>query len=368
MRITGFKLGLLQVPLRVPFKTALRTVEAIEDVIVKLETDTGHIGYGEAPPTVAITGDSIEGILAALGDHIGPALLGRDIADINGNCQRVQNALPKNTSAKAAAEIALYDLYAQYRDMPLYQVLGSGTPRLLTDLTISVNDTETMIADCENAIARGFQALKIKVGKDPEGDGARLGAIRDAVAGRASLRIDANQGWSAEQTIHIMKVLETDGDRFELIEQPVRADNLEGMIAIKAAIRTPLLADESAFNLAQVKRLAERGGADLINIKLMKTGGLSQAIAIADYCRAEGLQCLMGCMLEGGISAAAAVHLAVARSSIITKIDLDGPSLGMFDPIDGNVHFDDAVITVSDRPGLGIRSVSHITWLDSCAH
>jgi L-alanine-DL-glutamate epimerase-like enolase superfamily enzyme len=96
----------------------------------------------------------------------------------------------------------------------------------------------------------------------------------------------------------------------------------------------------------------------------MKTGGLSQAIAIADYCQAKGLQCLMGCMLEGAISAAAAVHLAVARSSVITKIDLDGPTLGTFNPIDGNVHFDDAVITVSDRPGLGIRSVSHIIWLD----
>lgn len=161
-----------------------------------------------------------------------------------------------------------------------------------------------------------------------------------------------------------MKALEADGEFFELIEQPVPADDLEGMIAIRAGIRTPLLADESAFNLKQVKQLAEQGGADFINIKLMKTGGLSQAIAIADYCQSQGLQCLMGCMLEGGVSAAAAVHLAVARSSVITKIDLDGPTLGTFNPIDGNVHFDDAVITVSDRPGLGIRSVSHITWLD----
>ena len=364
MRITGFKLGLLQVPLRVPFKTALRTVEAIEDVIIKLETDTGHIGYGEAPPTVAITGDSLDSILAALRDHIGPALLGLDIAELDGNCRLVQNALLKNTSAKAAAEIALYDLYAQHREMPLYQALGSGTPRLLTDLTISVNDTATMISDCETAIARGFEALKIKVGKDPEGDGVRLHAIRQAVNGRASLRIDANQGWNSGQTLAIMTALEADDDLFELIEQPVPAGDIEGMVAIKAGIRTPLLADESAFNLAQVKQLAERGGADIFNIKLMKTGGLSQAIAIADYCQAEGLQCLMGCMLEGGISAAAAVHLAIARSRVITKIDLDGPSLGMFNPIDGNVHFDDAVITVSDRPGLGIRSVSHITWLD----
>ncbi len=364
MRITGFKLGLLHVPLRVPFKTALRTVESIEDVIIKLETDTGNIGYGEAPPTVAITGDSLDSILGALRNHIGPALLGHEIANLDGNCQLIQNALLKNTSAKAAAEIALYDLYAQYLDKPLYQALGAGIPRLLTDVTISVNDTATMIADCEAAIARGFQALKIKVGKDLEGDFARLQSIRKAVNGRASLRIDANQGWDADWTISTMKALEAEGDFFELIEQPVPAHDLEGMIAIKAGIRTPLLADESAFNLMQVKQLAERAGADLINIKLMKTGGLSQAIAIADYCMSQDLECLMGCMLEGAVSAAAAVHLAIARSSVITKIDLDGPTLGTFNPIDGNVHFDDAVITVSDRPGLGIRSVSNITWLD----
>lgn len=364
MRIVGIKLGLLRVPLRTPFKTALRTVEAIEDVIIRLETDTGHIGYGEAPPTVAITGDSLDGILAALREHIGPALLGLAIPDIETNCRIVQDALLKNTSAKAAAEIALYDLYAQSLQQPLYRVLGGGTPRLTTDLTISANDTDAMVADCESAIARGFTALKIKVGKDPDNDIARLQTIRQAVAGRASLRIDANQGWNAEQTIAVMNALEADGERFELIEQPVPPGDIEGMVAIKAAIRTPLLADESAFSLAQVKQLADRGGADLINIKLMKTGGLSQALAIADYCQAKGLQCLMGCMLEGAISAAAAVHLAIARSTVITKIDLDGPSLGTFNPIDGNVRFDDAVITVSEQPGLGIHSLSHITWLE----
>lgn len=364
MRITGFRLGLLRIPLRTPFKTALRTVEAIEDAVIRLETDAGHTGYGEAPPTVAITGDSLEGILAALRDCIGPALLGRDGADIEGNCRIVQGAMPKNTSAKAAAEIALYDLYAQSLGRPLYQVLGGGVPRLLTDLTISANETTVMLADCESAIARGFTALKIKVGKDPHGDIERIRAIRDVVAGRASLRIDANQGWNADRTIAVMNALEAEGAPFELIEQPVPAGDIEGMIAVKAGIRTPLLADESAFDLAQVQTLAERDGADLINVKLMKTGGLSQAIAIADYCQARGLQCVMGCMLEGGISAAAAAHLAVARSAVITKIDLDGPSLATFNPIDGNVHFDDAVITVSDRPGLGINSVSHISWLD----
>ena len=364
MRITGFQLGLLHVPLRTPFKTALRSVEAIEDVVLRLDTDSAQRGYGEAPPTVAITGDSMESILAALRGHIGPALLGRDIGDISGNCQMVQHALAGNSSPKAAAEIALYDLYAQSLGKPLYRVLGNGEGSLATDLTISANAIEEMRADCESALARGFTALKIKVGKQPDGDVERLRAIRHAVAGRASLRIDANQGWSAEQSIRMMSILEAEGGPFELLEQPVPAGDLDGMTAIRAAIATPLLADESAFNLEQVRVLSDCGGADLINIKLMKTGGLSQALAIADYCQSRALQCLIGCMLEGGISAAAAAHLAIARREVISKVDLDGPSLGLFNPIDGNVRFDDAVITVSERPGLGIRSLSHVTWLD----
>lgn len=364
MRITGIDYGILRIPLRTPFKTALRTVEAMEDAVVRIETDTGHVGYGEAPPTVAITGDSLESILEALRGTIGPALLGRDINELEGNCTFVQNAMPKNTSAKAAAEIALYDLFAQQAGKPLYQVLGGGIPHLLTDLTISVNDTASMIADCEAAIARGFKALKVKVGKDPENDIARLRDIRNAVAGRASLRIDANQGWSARQTLSVMRALEAEGGPFDLIEQPVPAEDINGLITVRAGIRTPVLADESAFNLLQVENIVALGAADIINIKLMKTGGLSQAAAIADFCAGHNTPCMMGCMLEGGISAAAAVHLAIAKQHVITRIDLDGPTLGAFNPIDSNVLFADSVISVSDRPGLGITATSHIHWLD----
>lgn len=365
MRIRAFRTGLLRIPLRTPFKTAVRTVDSIEDAVLQFETDSGLFAYGEAPPTVAITGDSLAGILDALQNTLGPALLGRDVRDISGNCGIVQNALPKNTSAKAAAEIALYDLYAQSRDLPLYEALGGGTPRLTTDLTISVNDTAMMIADCEKAIGRGFKALKIKVGKQPEDDVGRLQAIHRAVAGRATLRIDANQGWTADQTIAVLRALDAAGLDFDLIEQPVAADDIKGMQIIKAAkSRIPLMADESAFDLAQVKALRAASAADIINIKLMKSAGLSNAIAIADYCAAQNMECMMGCMLEGGISAAAAVHLAIAKSSVISRIDLDGPSLGCFDPIDGNVRFDDAVITVSDRPGLGIQAPANISWFE----
>lgn len=365
MRITGFRLGLLRIPLRTPFKTAIRTVTAIEDVVLCLETDTGDFGYGEAPPTVAITGDSLESILKALHEVIAPALIGRECADIDGNCRIIQSCAVKNTSAKAAAEIAVYDLAAQLAGLPLYRFLGGGTPELATDLTISVNDTATMLADCEAALQRGFTALKIKVGKSPETDIARLAALHARVNGRARLRIDANQGWTVEQTLQVMQALEAQTGAFELLEQPVPASDIQGLQTIKSAgLLTPLMADESAFNLEQVERLLALKAVDIINIKLMKTAGLSQAIAIAETCYKQGTPCLMGCMLEGAISASAAAHLAVAKAHAITMIDLDGPSLGQFNPIDCNAVFDEAVIRLSDRAGLGITSLTHVTWLD----
>ena len=364
MRISHIRYGNLQVPLRTPFKTALRTVEMIDDVVISIKTDTGHVGFGSAPPTVAITGESKESILATLQNKIEPLLLGKSIADINENCQLVQGSCIGNTSAKAASEIALFDLYAQQLGKPLYQVLGGSSVTLYTDLTISANETEIMLADCELAINRGFKALKIKVGKDSYLDIERLSKIYQFVDGRASLRIDANQGWSAEQTVLVLQTLESTGMVFELIEQPVIASDIDGLKFIKERVKTPVLADESAFTLLQVKKLVELDAVDLINIKLMKTAGLSQAIAIADYCAANAKQCMMGCMLEGAISATAAVHFAIAKRNVISKIDLDGPTLGAFNPIDSNVNFNDAIISVTDAPGLGISQLPTVNWFN----
>ena len=128
-------------------------------------------------------------------------------------------------------------------------------------------------------------------------------------------------------------------------------------------VHTPVMADESVFGPAQVFDLIERRAADIINIKLMKTGGLSNAIRIADIASLYGVQCMIGCMIESAISVAAAVHLAVAKSDVITKVDLDGPSLGQFNPVEGGVIFDESEITVTDAPGLGIREIRGLELL-----
>jgi len=357
MKITDIRFGMLRVPLKTPFKTALRTVEAVEDIVVMINTDTGHVGYGEAPATAVITGDTHGSIVEAIRNYISPRLIGADIANLNHITQLIQGAMEKNTSAKAAVEIAVYDLFGQLYNAPLYRLLGGGDPVITTDITISVDTIDKMVADSINAVDRGFDSLKIKVGKDIGVDIERVKAIYAAVEGRALLRLDANQGWTAKQAVYALHLLEDAGVLLELVEQPVKAQDLDGMKYVTERVHTPIMADESVFGPTEVVDLIRMRAADIINIKLMKTAGLSNAIRIADICAMYEVECMIGCMLETSISVAAAVHLAVAKSNVITKVDLDGPSLCAFNPVDGGVIFRESEITITDAPGLGIREI-----------
>ncbi len=190
--------------------------------------------------------------------------------------------MEKNSSAKAAVEIAIYDLFGQLYGAPLYKMLGGGDPVITTDITISVDYIDKMVADSLAAVDRGFESLKIKVGKDIGVDIERVKAIYAAVEGRALLRLDANQGWTAKQAVYALQTLEDAGVRLELVEQPVKAHDLEGMKYVTERVHTPIMADESVFGPMEVIELIRMRAADIINIKLMKTGGISNAIRIAD--------------------------------------------------------------------------------------
>ncbi len=357
MKITAIELGLLRVPLKTPFKTALRSVDHVEDIVVRIRTDDGATGWGGAPATAVITGDTHGSIIDAIRHYIAPKLIGRDIADHNRNIALVQSSLERNTSAKAAVEIALYDLFGQLYGAPAYLLLGGGDPVVSTDITISVDYIDKMVADSINAVERGFSALKIKVGKDIGVDIERVRAIHAAVEGRALLRLDANQGWTAKQAVFALQALEDTGVHLELVEQPVKARDLAGLKFVTERVHTPVMADESVFGPREVIELIRMRAADIINIKLMKTGGLSGAIQIADIAAVHGMECMMGCMLESSVSVAAAAHLAAAKSQVITKIDLDGPSLCLNDPVIGDTVFNEAEITLGTRPGFGVSDV-----------
>lgn len=363
MKITKIRLGTISVPLRLPFKTALRTVKSVEDIIVEIHTDMGALGYGEAPPTGAVTGHTTGAIIGALKEHIIPSLLGRDIDAFEDLMQLVQTCVVGNSSAKAAADMALWDLYGQRYRLPVYKLLGGARKEIVTDITISVNEPEEMARDAANAVERGYDCLKVKVGANPELDVERLRAVRQAAGDDICLRIDANQAWQPRQAVRILNEMQEQGLRLELVEQPVKAYDLEGLKYVTDHSYVPVLADESVFSPRDAMKVLELRAADLINIKLMKCGGIYNALKIASAAEIYGVECMIGCMLEAKISVNAAAELACARK-IFTRIDLDGPVLCSEDPILGGARFEEKRITVSDEAGMGIRGVEGLRYLD----
>ena len=367
MRIERVELARLRVPLRTPFRTALRTVDATDDVVVLLHDEDGRTGHGAAPPATAITGETRASIVAAIAGAIAPRVRGAHFDALADASAAVARALPGNGSAKAAVDIALHDLWARRRGVPLYRLLGgdAGPHRLHTDLTISVNDVDTMVADACAAVAAGYGALKLKVGLDDGLDVDRVRAVHAAVGARAVLRVDANQGWTPRRAVEVIGALESAGVPMDLVEQPVPAADLDGLKFVTDRVATPVLADESVFGLDDARRVIEGRFADLINIKLMKTGGLAQALAIVDLAAAHGVGCMIGCMLEGSVGVGAAAHLAAARPGAIARVDLDGPALCVADPVAGGTRFDGPRIEPNDTPGLGITAIAGLVPIDA---
>ncbi|MDO4754148.1 MAG: dipeptide epimerase [Bacillota bacterium] len=354
MKITQIKLAMLSVPLRVPFKTSVRTVNSVEDVIVEVHTDTGAVGYGEAPPTGPVTGHTTGAIIGAIQDHIAKSIIGMDIDCLEDVLQKIQSCVLGNSSAKAAVDMAIWDLYGQLYKIPVHKLLGGSKRQIVTDITISVNPPEEMARDAVNAIQRGYDCLKLKVGVSPELDVERLTAIREAVGSDVLIRIDANQAWTPRQAVRILNRMQDKGLGLELVEQPVKAADLEGLKYVTEHSDVPVLADESVFTPADAVKIMQMRAADYVNIKLMKCGGLYNALKIASAAEIYGVECMLGCMLEAKVSVNAAVQLACAKN-IITKIDLDGPVLCSEDPILGGAVFNEKIITVSDDPGMGIK-------------
>jgi len=357
MIIQNIELKRQHVPLKKPFKTALRTVEHLESIFVKVTCDNGLVGYGEAAATVAITGDSLDSIEAAILKTIKPQLIGLDLLAYERVFQQLHASMVGNSSAKAAIDIALYDLIAQNAGLPLYQFLGGYQKQMETDYTVSVNSPEEMGEDAYQYLQQGFNVLKIKVGKDNiQNDILRIQEIRNRVGNQVKIRLDANQGWQVKEAISSIRKMEEMGLDIELIEQPVKAHDVEGLKIVTDAVDTPIMADESVFSPKQALEVVKNRAADLINIKLMKAGGIYKAQIINHFAEECGVECMVGSMIESRLSVTAAAHFAASKKNI-TRFDFDAPLMLKNDLVVGGVQYEGRLMTLPDAPGLGITDV-----------
>jgi len=358
MKITDLHTYRVAVPLHKPFKTALRTVHLAEAIIVKVMCDDGTIGWGEAPPTVVITGDSLDSIEAAIQQVIKPKLIGRNLLHYEALFHDIASSIVRNSSAKAAVDMALYDCLAQHSGLPLYQYLGGYRESLETDYTVSVNEPEEMADDAVQYIKDGFDVLKIKVGKDDiQTDIERIKRIRQVVGNEPKIRLDANQGWSVKESIYAICQMEDLGLNIELVEQPVVASDIAGLKRVTDHVNTLIMADESVFTPNQALEVVATRSADLINIKLMKAGGIYQAEKINALAELNGIQCMVGSMIETKIGITAAAHFAASKKNI-TRFDFDAPLMLAEDIVTGGIHYSGRHISFAQRTGLGITDVN----------
>ncbi len=362
MKIKKIELGTYSLSLHKPFKTALRIVNSMESIVIKITISNGLIGYGETSPTEAITGDTRESIISSL-EIFKSAAIGEKLT-LNNLPKMLSDNSRYNNSARSAIEIAAYDILAQNDSMPLYGYLGGKKIHFKTGTTISLNPVEDMVSDSLDALKQGFDSLKIKLGDNPDEDTERIRAIREAVGDSISLKLDANQGWSPDDTVQFLERLNKYGVEIELLEQPVPKDDLVGLRYIKERSKVPILADESVFSPEDARAILKMDAVDMINIKLDKCGGIAGALEIADICCEYNAKCMIGCMMEGAISVGAAAHVASARNDTIVMRDLDAPILCQGSVIiDGGVVFEGSDITLVNKPGLGIESVHGVEWL-----
>jgi L-alanine-DL-glutamate epimerase-like enolase superfamily enzyme len=361
MKISHMEIAKLTIPLTRPFVTALRTTSQVEDIVVRLITDTGLVGYGSAAATPVITGDSSESIVGAL-SLLAPRLIGQEIANFEQLLLMINSSLVNNNSAKAALDIALHDLVSQSLGIPLYQFLGSSNRSCTTLTTISVQAVAAMVKDAQAMTAQGFTSLKLKLGLDPQEDIARVAAIRQAVGPAIALVGDANQGWQPKAALQVINALEQAMLGVRLVEQPVASWDMANLKYVRDHSPLPIFADESVFSIRDAAKLITGQMADGLNLKLAKSGGIYAARAIYDLATAHRIPCMAGCMLESPIGLAAMASLVVGRSNI-QYIDLDPITMIKHNPVHGGLSLTGATLTLSTAPGLGISAIDGLTLL-----
>ncbi|MDF1881666.1 dipeptide epimerase [Sulfurimonas sp. MAG313] len=352
IKILGFEITELNINLKKPFITALRRVDSITDILVKIHTSTDIVGYGEACAVSAITGTTNAKVYKDLHEVIFPALLHEEI-NIHTIFTRL-HSLNTSPEARACVDIALYDILAKISSLSLHKYLGAQNSFLQTDITISVNEASLMQKDSLEAVNSGFKILKIKLDGDLDKNVSRLVSINAVIDDAISLRLDPNQALDLDTCLSMLSSIPL--DKIECIEQPFKAEDFISMKALKDKNIIPVLADESLFSLEDAQLLLKDEAIDLLNIKLMKSAGIFEAIKIAKLAKSYGKDCMIGSMLEGPICLLAAVHFALSQDNIIMA-DLDSPLYLKDHPLLEPFHLKIDRIHLDEKEGLGVDSI-----------
>ncbi|WP_116474337.1 mandelate racemase/muconate lactonizing enzyme family protein [Zobellella maritima] len=340
----------IRLPLKQPFKIAYDTYEDIESILVRIESTSGEVGWGEAVVDQHVSGETWQAARQIITKELSPLLIGRTFDSIGAFHRMAEARIRHNPSAKAALDIALHDLLARHCKVPLYSLLGGRFhARLELPCVISMLAPEEMARQAREACERGYSSIKIKLGDAPEQDIERIARVREAMSPGVALRVDANQGWTAKQALQVIR--HASPYRVEWFEQPVSIENLDALARITQSTEALIMADEPIHGVRDMLEVVRREAADMVNIKLMKSGGLHAARAMAELGLAADIPCQIGSMVESSVATLAGAHLAMAHCNIVAN-DMVGPAMISADVADmpgSEMH-----IELPEAPGLGV--------------
>jgi len=351
MKITSVDTVRVDMPLPEPYAISYETVGGAANVFLRLGTDAGIAGFGVAAPDREVTGETPESVLACLADVAEPALRGEDAMMRTRLLESIGEPLRGDPSAMAAVDMALHDLGAKRASMPLYLMLGGYRTSIVTSVTIGILPVDEAVTHARRRVAEGFRAIKIKGGRSLDEDIERVFRIREAVGPHVELRFDANQGFSVPESARFVD--RTRDANLEILEQPTPRSMPQQLAEVSRLTSVPVMADESLVGLRDAFHIASGGMADMVNVKLMKVGGLAQARHVNSVARAAGVEVMVGCMDESALSIAAGLHFALSRSNVLYA-DLDGHLDLQGDPAAGAVILEDGELRPTGAPGLGL--------------
>lgn len=338
-----------------PYTIAFKTVDEVLNAFVEITLSNGITGIGSANPSEYVTGEHLDMTMASLTEANLEFLKGRDILEINQLLFEVTMKFPKTPAARAALDIALHDAFCKYLGVPIVKYLGQKIKSMPTSNTIGIKNVEETLKETDEYIKKGFKAIKVKTGKNVEEDIERIAKMREKHGRKMAIRVDANQGYTAEQTVEFYN--RTRSLEVELIEQPLPAKAVAEIRKLPDAVRNIIAADESLLSPKDALELVKPPRAvGIFNIKLMKCGGIGQGLQIANIGYQEGIDLFWGCNDESIISITAGLHVAFACPN--TKyIDLDGSLDLAKDVVTGGFILEDGIMRPSDKPGLGVERI-----------
>jgi L-Ala-D/L-Glu epimerase len=350
MKIKETGLHVRTLLLKDPYSICYESVDRCEIIFLKVETDNGLVGWGCATPVQKVTGETAGETVRLYQEEVESFLKGREISEYAGILEYLGKKLSGKPSIRAMVDMALYDLLARKAGVPLYRFLGGHRDSIPTSITVGIMPVEAALSCAKEFLDKGFRIIKLKGGRNVDEDIEKIRKLREMAGPATGIRFDANQGYSLPDVMKFIR--ETENIEIEFLEQPTPADNFELLKQVTRQSTIPIMADESLLSAEDALEISRNKCADMVNIKLMKTGGILEAMEVNSIVKAAGIQVMVGCMDESALGIAAGLHFALASPNV-RFADLDGHLDLLEDPFEGMLRIEEGNLISSTAPGLG---------------